>query len=147
METLVLVVHILVALAMIGLILLQQGKGAEAGASFGGGGSATVFGASGSGNFLSRSTAVLVTIFFITSIALAVFAKHRAGQVDVLPGAPATTTTVPVSAAPQPAAPVTAAPATTAPAPVTTAPAAAGTAPAAADKVAETPAPAAPATN
>lgn len=121
METLVLVVHILVALAMIGLILLQQGKGAEAGASFGSGGSATVFGASGSGNFLTRTTAILVTIFFITSLTLAVFAKHRAGQVNVLPGAPVTT--APVKITPAPTVPVTT------------------------DKVAETPAPVAPATN
>lgn len=130
METLVLAIHILVALAMIGLILLQQGKGAEAGASFGGGGSATVFGASGSGNFLTRTTAVLVTIFFITSITLAVFAKNRSGQVDVLPGVPATTT-VPVKTAPV-------VPATTPPATV---------APALSQPVTETPAPAAPATN
>lgn len=135
METLVLVVHILVALAMIGLILLQQGKGAEAGASFGGGGAATVFGAAGSGNFLTRTTSVLVTIFFITSVALAVFAKHRAGQVDVLPGAPATTT-VPVSALPKQAVPAT-----------TAAPAVPASTAAAGGNVAETPAPAVPAAN
>lgn len=87
METLVLVVHILVALAMIGLILVQQGKGAEAGATFGGGGAATVFGASGSGNFLTRTTSILVAIFFITSITLAVFAKHNSSRLYSLPGA------------------------------------------------------------
>ena len=77
METLVLVVHIIVAIGMILLILLQQGKGAEAGASFGGGGAATVFGASGSGNFLTRLTAILTALFFVTSITLAVFAKKQ----------------------------------------------------------------------
>ncbi|XID74669.1 preprotein translocase subunit SecG [Alkanindiges sp. WGS2144] len=85
METLVLVIHILVALSMIGLILIQQGKGAEAGASFGGGGAATVFGASGSANFLTRSTAVLITIFFVTSVTLAIFAKKNASQQYTLP--------------------------------------------------------------
>lgn len=93
METLVLVVHILVALGMIGLILIQQGKGAEAGASFGGGGAATVFGSSGSANFLTRTTAVLVAIFFITSVTLAIFAKHNAVNRYTLPG----TQTVPVT--------------------------------------------------
>lgn len=88
METLVLVVHILVALAMIGLILIQQGKGAEAGASFGGGGAATVFGASGGASFLTRATAVLVTIFFITSLTLAIFARHNVSRLYELPGSP-----------------------------------------------------------
>lgn len=89
METLVLVVHILVALAMIGLILIQQGKGAEAGASFGGGGAATVFGASGGANFLTRATAVLVAIFFITSVTLAIFAKQNVSRLYELPGSQA----------------------------------------------------------
>jgi preprotein translocase subunit SecG len=85
-ETLVLVIHIVVALAMIGLILVQQGKGAEAGASFGGGGAATVFGASGGANFLTRSTAVLVAIFFVTSVTLAIFAKQNSSRQYELPG-------------------------------------------------------------
>lgn len=63
MYTTILVIHIIVAISMIGLILIQHGKGADAGASFGGGGSATVFGASGSANFLTRLTAVLTTVF------------------------------------------------------------------------------------
>ena len=63
MEKIVLIVHMLVAFGIIGLILMQQGKGAEAGASFGGGASQTVFGSSGSGNFFSRATAILATIF------------------------------------------------------------------------------------
>ena len=78
METLILIVHVLVALALIGLIMLQQGKGAETGASFGSGASQTVFGSQGSGNFLSRSTAILATVFFVTSIGLAMIAKDKA---------------------------------------------------------------------
>ena len=77
MQTFVLVVHIILAVLMIVLILVQHGKGADAGASFGGGGAATVFGASGSGNFLTRLTAILTALFFITSITLAVFAKKQ----------------------------------------------------------------------
>ncbi len=64
MQTFVLVVHIILAVLMIVLILVQHGKGADAGASFGGGGAATVFGASGSGNFLTRLTAVLTALFY-----------------------------------------------------------------------------------
>ena len=77
MQTFVLVVHIILAILMIVLILVQHGKGADAGASFGGGGAATVFGASGSGNFLTRLTAVLTALFFVTSLTLAVFAKKQ----------------------------------------------------------------------
>lgn len=70
MEILVLVVHILVALGVIGLVLLQHGKGADMGAAFGSGASGSLFGATGSANFLSRTTAVLATIFFVTSLGL-----------------------------------------------------------------------------
>lgn len=77
MHTFVLVIHIILAVLMIGLILVQHGKGADAGASFGGGGAATVFGASGSGNFMTRLTAILTALFFVTSLTLAVFAKNR----------------------------------------------------------------------
>ena len=77
MQTIVVVVHVIVAIAIIGLVLLQQGKGADAGASFGAGASQTVFGASGSGNFLVRATTIGATIFFITSLSLAVFAKNQ----------------------------------------------------------------------
>ena len=76
METIVVVVHMIAAIAIVGLVLLQQGKGADAGAAFGSGSSQTVFGASGSGNFLSRSTAVAATVFFITSLTLAIYAKQ-----------------------------------------------------------------------
>jgi preprotein translocase subunit SecG len=77
METIVVVVHVIVAIGIVGLVLLQQGKGADAGASFGAGSSQTVFGASGTGNFLVRATTVGATIFFITSLSLAVFAKNQ----------------------------------------------------------------------
>lgn len=76
MEQIVLVIHILIALAIIGLILMQQGKGAEAGASFGSGASQTIFGSTGSWNFFSRTTAIFATIFFITSFSLALIAKN-----------------------------------------------------------------------
>lgn len=82
MESVILAVHVLVALAVIGLVLLQQGKGADAGASFGGGASQTVFGSSGSANFLSRSTKWLSIVFFSTSFALAYIAKERASEVS-----------------------------------------------------------------
>jgi preprotein translocase subunit SecG len=75
--TLLLVLHVVVALGIIGLVLLQQGKGAEMGAAFGGGASGSVFGSTGSANFLSRSTAVLVTVFFLTSLGLAYVATNK----------------------------------------------------------------------
>lgn len=77
MEKLVLIIHSLAALAIIGLILLQQGKGAAAGASFGAGASQTVFGSEGSGNFFTRATWIIATIFFCTSFGLAVIAKNH----------------------------------------------------------------------
>ena len=76
-HTLVLVGHVVVSLAIIGLVLLQKGKGAEAGAAFGAGASGTVFGAKGSANFLSRSTAVMATLFFVSSLALAYIGSQR----------------------------------------------------------------------
>lgn len=76
-HTLVLVLHVLVGAMIVGLVLVQRGKGAEAGAAFGAGASATVFGAKGSANFLSRSTAVLATVFFATSLGLAYLGGQR----------------------------------------------------------------------
>ena len=70
METLIVVFHVLAALCVIGLVLIQQGKGADMGASFGAGASQTLFGSRGTGNVLTRSTAILATIFFATSLAL-----------------------------------------------------------------------------
>ena len=69
--------HVLVALAIIGLVLLQHGKGADMGSGFGGGASSSLFGATGSANFLSRITAVLATIFFVLSLALAYVATKQ----------------------------------------------------------------------
>jgi preprotein translocase subunit SecG len=88
MDTLVLVVHVLAALSIVGLILLQQGKGASMGASFGSGASQTVFGSAGGGSFLVKVTAVIALVFFITSFSLAVIAKRRAApEEDIgLPG-------------------------------------------------------------
>ena len=77
MENFILIFHFLIAVILIGLVLLQQGKGAEAGASFGSGASQTVFGSAGSWNFFSKATAILSTIFFVTSISLAVVAKNK----------------------------------------------------------------------
>lgn len=71
MFSVVLTIHLLVALTIIGLVLIQHGKGADAGASFGGGSSQTVFGSRGSATFLSRLTAILAAVFFMTSITLA----------------------------------------------------------------------------
>jgi preprotein translocase subunit SecG len=71
LQTLAVVFHVLLAAAIIGLVLLQRGKGADAGAGFGAGASGTVFGARGSASFLSRTTAVLATLFFLTSLGLA----------------------------------------------------------------------------
>jgi len=70
------VFHLLLAIGLIGLILIQHGKGADAGAAFGSGASSTVFGARGSGSFLTRLTAILATLFFLTSMALAYFAAQ-----------------------------------------------------------------------
>ena len=71
-----------VALALIGFVLLQQGKGADMGASFGAGGSNTVFGSSGSGNFMTRTTAVLATLFFLISLILGSIAANKEAEVD-----------------------------------------------------------------
>jgi len=78
LETAVVVVHVLVSLGLIVLIMMQQGKGAEAGASFGGGASQTVFGSQGSGTFMTKTTKYLAFIFFTTSLSLAVIAKQKA---------------------------------------------------------------------
>lgn len=86
METLVVVAHVVIAVALVGLVLIQQGKGADAGAAFGGGASQTVFGSQGSGSFLTRVTTFLAILFFVTSFTLAFFAKQRAevaGEVGI----------------------------------------------------------------
>jgi preprotein translocase subunit SecG len=99
MEKVVLVVHLLTAFAIIGFILLQQGKGADAGASFGAGASQTLFGSGGTWNFFSKTTAVLATLFFATSFGLAVIAKNSAGiDEEVLPAIELLEAQVPVIA-------------------------------------------------
>jgi preprotein translocase subunit SecG len=83
-ENLLLLIHVVLAIGVIAFVLIQRGKGAEAGASFGGGASQTVFGSSGSGNFLTRTTAILVAGFFVTSLGLAYMAKQKAaGLTDI----------------------------------------------------------------
>ena len=77
LSTVLLALQMLSALVMIGLILIQHGKGADMGAAFGSGGSGSLFGASGSANFLSRTTAVLATVFFVCTLALAYFGNLR----------------------------------------------------------------------
>lgn len=84
LETVIIIVHLVVALGVVGFVLIQQGKGAETGASFGSGASGTVFGSQGSSNFLSRLTAVLATVFFATSLGLAFYAKDRASSISQL---------------------------------------------------------------
>ncbi len=84
MEQIILIVHLLVALAIIGLIMLQQGKGADMGASFGAGASQTLFGSAGSGNALTKATAWLVVLFFASSFGLALLATQKTTAVDDL---------------------------------------------------------------
>ena len=115
---LILVVHVLTALGIIGLVLLQHGKGADMGAAFGSGASGSLFGATGSANFLSRTTAVLAAIFFLTSLGLAYVATHRpkagsGGVMDAVKEQPAAPvpSSVPVPSAPAPAGAKAAAPA------------------------------------
>jgi preprotein translocase subunit SecG len=84
MEQIILVIHLVVALAIIGLIMLQQGKGADMGASFGAGASQTLFGSDGSGNVLTKATAWLVVLFFASSFGLAMLANQQSTQVDDL---------------------------------------------------------------
>ena len=101
----VLALQILTALVMIGLVLIQHGKGADMGASFGSGASGSLFGATGSANFLSRSTAVCATVFFVATLALAYNSNHRGGTnvndklLDKAPAIAASAPAVPVSGA------------------------------------------------
>jgi preprotein translocase subunit SecG len=84
MEQIILVAHLIIALAIIGLIMLQQGKGADMGASFGAGGSQTLFGTDGSGNVLTRATSWLVVLFFASSFSLALLANQKSAPVNEL---------------------------------------------------------------
>ena len=117
LETVLLVVHLLIAAAICGFVLLQHGKGADMGAAFGSGASGSLFGASGSANFLSRTTAILAAVFFLSSLGLTWFGSRHAGPSGVMqqgvmekmvpktsdipaaPGAPPATAPAPVPAA------------------------------------------------
>ena len=83
-ETALLAVHVLVAAALVGFVLLQHGKGADMGAAFGSGSSGSLFGAAGSANFLSRTTAILATVFFLSSLGLTYFGSMRTGPKDIM---------------------------------------------------------------
>ncbi len=98
-HNIVLIVHVLIAAMIVGLVLIQRGKGADAGAAFGAGASGTVFGARGSANFLSRSTAVLAMLFFGTSLGLAYLGSQREPAESLLDVA-APTETVPAVVGP-----------------------------------------------
>ena len=101
MQTTVLIIHTLISLSIIGLVLLQRGKGADAGAAFGAGASGTVFGARGSSSFFSRATAVLAAAFFATSLTLAYLSSQRtSGPESLLENAPAVETEQALPAAP-----------------------------------------------
>jgi preprotein translocase subunit SecG len=84
MQTILTVMQVFLSLGLIGLILIQHGKGADAGAAFGSGASATVFGARGSGSFLTRTTAIMATMFFLTSMALAYYATKGSEPVTIM---------------------------------------------------------------
>jgi preprotein translocase subunit SecG len=84
LHNIILVIHLLVAIGVIGLVLIQQGKGADAGAAFGGGASSTVFGSAGSASFLTRATGILATIFFITSLTLAYLSIQKSNPTSVV---------------------------------------------------------------
>ena len=80
MDTIILIVHVMAAIGVVALVLLQQGKGADMGAAFGSGASSTVFGSQGSSSFITRGTAVLATVFFITSMSLAVISGRTTDE-------------------------------------------------------------------
>ena len=84
LNAILLVVQVLLSISLITLVLLQHGKGADAGAAFGSGASATVFGARGSGNFLTKATAILAFLFFMTCLGLAYLASHREGPTSIV---------------------------------------------------------------
>ncbi|MBX3586802.1 MAG: preprotein translocase subunit SecG [Ramlibacter sp.] len=122
--TIILAVQMLTALGMIGLILVQHGKGADMGAAFGSGGSGSLFGASGSANFLSRTTAVLAALFFACTLLLAYFGNLRpSSSGSVLERAPVTAPMPAPAASGAALIPGTTAPAAPAVAPVPAAPA------------------------
>ena len=125
LQTLAVVFHVAVAVAIVALVLLQRGRGADAGAGFGAGASGTVFGSRGSASFLSRTTAVLATLFFLSSIGLSYLFSHGAVPTSVVDRVKSeqTAPSVPLPSSPLPAVP---APATAPAAAPATAPATSG---------------------
>jgi len=103
METILVVIHLLLAIGLVGLVLIQHGKGADMGAAFGSGASAIVFGSAGAGSFLSRTTGVLAALFFVTSLALAYFAMQKGEQESLIKAEQAAPAAVEQAPAPAPA--------------------------------------------
>jgi preprotein translocase subunit SecG len=95
MEIVILVLHVVAALGIVGLVLLQHGKGADVGAAFGSGSAGSVFGSAGSANFLSRATAILALVFFLTSLGLTYFSSRKSDTRGVMADHPVTTQKVP----------------------------------------------------
>lgn len=106
LQNIILVFHVLVAVGLIILVLLQQGKGADAGAAFGAGASGTVFGSKGSASFLTRTTGILATLFFITSLSLAYLANKQSAPKSVVEKVKVTQPAQEAKPADKPAAPV-----------------------------------------
>jgi len=104
MELMVLVVHVIAAVCIIGLVLLQHGKGADVGAAFGSGTSGSLFGAAGSANFLSRATSILAVVFFVSSLALTYLSSSKSGNQGVMSKQPAPAQSLPAQI-PEPAVP------------------------------------------
>ena len=102
MQTILVVFHLFLAMGLIGLVLMQHGKGADAGAAFGAGASGSVFGASGAANFLSRATAVIATLFFVTSLTLAWYAMQVTDQPGLMEDQDASLPAAPVLEVPIP---------------------------------------------
>jgi len=119
LQTILLALHVLVAIALIAFILLQQGRGATTGASFGGGASGTVFGARGSASFLSRTTAVLATVFLVNCLVLAFLAAHQKQSMSLIDRLASTSAVVAPPAAATPTTPAPPVVAKELPAPVT----------------------------
>ena len=106
MQLILTVLHLVLAIGLITLVLLQHGKGADAGAAFGSGASSTVFGAQGSGSFLSRSTGIIAILFFLTSIALAYFAARVGEPEGLMDGLDTPSPTAPAQDGPQDGPPI-----------------------------------------
>jgi len=119
LQTILLALHVMVAIALIAFILLQQGRGATTGASFGGGASGTVFGARGSASFLSRTTAILATVFLANCLVLAFLAAHQKQSLSLIDRLASTSVVVAPPAAATPTTPAPPVVAKQSPAPVT----------------------------